>query len=192
MSRFLITAAAVAIVATVVTVPVFATGGGRAFQDTVALDRAVADFTGVATGRPGGARAAVDARLKLAQCPTVSLAWRTVAQDAVVVRCSGPEWRIFVPVIMPAGVSPMTGLVPVPGSPAPVAQRPAVQPPVIRRNDPVTIEAGSDGFSITREGIALGDAAPGGRFLVKVDGAKGPVQATAVSAGRATLPGWGE
>ena len=38
----------------------------------------------------------------------------------------------------------------------------------------------------------MGDAAPGGRFLVRVEGAKGPVQATAVAAGRATLPGWGE
>ena len=62
----------------------------------------------------------------------------------------------------------------------------------IRRNDPVMIEAGNDGFSITREGVAMGDAAPGGRFMVKVEGAKGPVQATAVAPGRATLPGWGE
>lgn len=183
MSRFLITAAAVAIGVTVVCAPAFAAG----FQDITALDRAVADFTGAPIGRTGGARSAVDARLKLAQCPTVSLAWRTVAQDAVVVRCSGPEWRIFVPVLMPAASS----AAPAPG-PGPVAARTAPQPPVIRRNDPVAIEAGSGGFSITREGIAMGDAAPGARFLVRVDGAKGPVQATAIAPGRATLPGWGE
>lgn len=162
--------------------PAFAAG----FQDTVALDRAVADFTGVAAGRTGGARTPVDARLKLAQCPTVALAWRTPAQDAVVVRCSGPEWRIFVPVIMPSSVAAP----PVAGA---ATNAPAVaQPPVIRRNDPVTIEAGSDGFTIAREGIAMGDAAEGARFLVRVEGAKGPVQATAVAPGRATLPGWGE
>lgn len=155
------------------------------FQDIAALDRAVADFTGVAVGRTGGARAAVDARLKLAQCPTVSLAWRTAAQDAVVVRCSGPDWRIFVPVLMPAGAAP-TVVAAAPGV-APVATA-----PVIRRNDPVTIEAGTGGFSITREGVALGDAAPGARFMVKVEGARGPVQATAVAPGRATLPGWGK
>ena len=64
--------------------------------------------------------------------------------------------------------------------------------PVIRRGDPVVIEAASNGFSITREGVAMGDAAPGGRFMVKVDDAKGPVQAIALESGRATLPGWGE
>lgn len=182
MSRFLLTVAAVAVVATVAAAPAFAAG----FQEIASLDRAVADFTGAPIGRTGGARAAVDARLKLAQCPTVSLAWRTVAQDAVMVRCSGPEWRIFVPVLMPASA--------VAAAPVAAAGRAPTmaQEPVIRRNDPVTIEAGSGGFSITREGVALGDAAPGARFLVKVEGAKGPVQATAVAAGRATLPGWGE
>lgn len=161
---------------------------GATFQDTTALDRAVADFTGAPIGRTGGARAAVDARLKLAQCPTVALAWRTPAQDAVVVRCSGPEWRIFVPVMMPAAQATV-----VPGVTAPRAAAAApAGPPVIRRNDPVTIEAGTAGFSITREGVALGDAAEGGRFLVRVEGAKGPVQATATAPGRATLPGWGE
>ena len=181
------TAAAIAVVATVAAAaaaPAFAAG----FQDIAALDRAVADFTGAPVGRTGGARAPVDARLKLAQCPTVSLAWRTVAQDAVVVRCSGPEWRIFVPVLMPAS-TPAAGVA---ATPVAAAVRAAPLEPVIRRNDPVTIEAGTDGFSITREGVAMGDAAPGARFMVKVEGAKGPVQATAVAAGRATLPGWGE
>jgi flagella basal body P-ring formation protein FlgA len=56
----------------------------------------------------------------------------------------------------------------------------------------VVIEAGSPGFSISRDGIAMGDAPPGGRFLVKVEDAKGPVQAIAVEAGHATLPGWTE
>lgn len=164
------------------TAPVQAAG----FQDTAALDRAVADFTGAPIGRTGGARAAVDARLKLAACPTVALAWRTAAQDAVVVRCSGPEWRIFVPVMMPAGQPAAIG------AGAPRTAPTLAGPPVIRRNDPVTIEAGTAGFSITREGVALGDAPAGGRFLVRVEGAKGPVQATAVAPGRATLPGWGE
>ena len=181
------TAAAIAVVATVAAAaaaPAFAAG----FQDTAALDRAVADFTGAPVGRTGGARTPIDARFKLAQCPTVSLAWRTVAQDAVVVRCSGPEWRIFVPVVMPAS-APAAGIA---AAPVAAAVRAAPAEPVIRRNDPVTIEAGTDGFSITREGVAMGDAAPGARFMVKVEGAKGPVQATAVAAGRATLPGWGE
>jgi len=156
------------------------------FQDTVAIDRAVAAFTGRSIGDAGGARSAVDVRLKLAACPMVSLSWRTPGQDAVVVTCTGPDWRIFVPVrtvFTPAAV---------PQPAAPVAAAPVKVAAVIKRGDPVTIAAGSPGFSITREGVAMADAAPGGRFLVKVDNAKAPVQAVAIESGRATLPGWTE
>jgi len=156
-----------------------------AFQDTAALDRAVTAFTAHATGEPGGARTGIDPRLRLAACPMVSMAWRTDAHDAVVVTCTGPEWRIFVPVVRPAGE---------PGVAATATLTPAASTvraaPVIKRGDPVLVEAGADGFSITREGIAMGDAAPGSRFLVRVDGTKQPVQAVATADGRATLPGW--
>lgn len=160
-----------------------AAGAAGPHQPTAALDRAVAAFTGHAVGEEGGARAAVDPRLRLAACPTVALSWRTPAEDAVVVSCAGPDWRIFVPVrrSAPAAVRPA-------GPTAPAAR--AKPEPVIRRGDPVVIEAGSPGFSISREGVAMGDAAPGGRFMVRVADARAPVQAVAVEGGRATLPGW--
>ena len=155
-----------------------------AFQDTAALDRAVTAFTAHAAGEPGGARAAVDSRLRLAACPMVSMSWRTEAHDAVVVTCTAPEWHIFVPVIRVAGA-------PV-GTPAAIAATPLASkgPPVIKRGDPVLVEANAEGFAITREGIAMGDAAPGARFLVRVEDTKQPVQAVATADGRATLPGW--
>lgn len=159
------------------------------FQDIGAIDRAVAAFTGQGVGHDGGARTAVDARLKLAACPMVSMAWRTENHDAVVVTCTGPEWRLFVPIktaaVAPRGPAP---LVITPGQSA-VSLRPVY---VIKRGDPVTISAGSEGFSITREGVAVGDAVVGGRFMVKVDDQKNPVQAVAIAAGSATLPGWTE
>lgn len=154
------------------------------FQDTVAIDRAVAAFTGKAIGEAGGARSVVDGRLKLASCPMVSMAWR--GHDSVVVTCTGPDWRIYVPVRTAAVAATA------PATAAPAAIAPIKVAAVIKRGDPVTIAAGSPGFSITREGIALADAPPGGRFLVKVDSAKAPVQAVAIESGRATLPGWTE
>jgi flagella basal body P-ring formation protein FlgA len=166
-----------------------AAGGAVAFQDIGGLDRAVAAFTSRPIGAEGGARTAIDSRLRLAQCSTVALAWRTEAHDAVVVSCSGPDWRIFVPVIRPASAPPPTAATTVV---RPVVGAAAKAEPVIRRGDPVVIEAGSPGFSISRDGIAMGDAPPGGRFLVKVEDAKGPVQAIAIEAGHATLPGWTE
>lgn len=155
------------------------------FQDTATLDRAVAAFTAQPIGVMGGARAPIDARLRLATCPTVSLSWRNDAHDAVVIACAGPSWRIFVPVIAPPRAA-------APAAAAPAAMAPMAAAPVIRRGDAVTIEAGSDGFSIAREGVAMGDAAPGARLMVKVDDTARPVQAVAVAQGRATLPGWPE
>lgn len=154
-----------------------------AYQDTATLDRAVAAFAGAPAGALGGPRAPVDPRLRLAVCPTLALSWRTAGKDAVVVSCPGPTWRIFVPV----NAVPVTAI-----TTATRAAPAARAEPVIRRGDPVTIEAGSDGFSITREGIAMADAAPGARLGVKVVGATQPVQAVALAGGRVTLPGWGE
>ena len=154
------------------------------YQDTPSIDRAVASFTAHGVGQEGGARTAVDARLRLAACPMVSLSWRTEAHDAVVVACSGPDWRLFVPVIRAAGAAPAATTA--------VAQASVRAAPVIRRGDPVLVEAGNDGFSVSREGIAMGDAAPGNRFLVRVADAKGPVQAVATADGRAVLPGWSQ
>ena len=157
-------------------------------QDTPALDRAVSSFTGHAIGEDGGARTAIDARLRLAACPTVAMSWRTDRHDAVVVECPGPAWRIFVPVI-----GAIAGTAPATAAPRVAAYTPPVKlDPVIKRGDPVTIEAGTAGFLISREGVALGDAPPGGRFMVRVDETRAPVQAVAVGTGRATLPGWAD
>ena len=156
-----------------------------AFQDTASLDRTVSAFTGRPLGAEGGARTPIDTRLRLAACPTVALSWRTEVHDAVVVSCAGPDWRIYVPVNMPVGAAAARV------QPAAYA-KPIKVDPVIRRGDPVVIEAGSTGFAISREGVALADAQPGARFLVRVDDARQPVQAVAVADGRATLPGWGK
>lgn len=156
------------------------------FQDTTAIDVAVAAFTGFRIGEEGGARAAVDQRLKLAACPLPQLDWRSGYQDAVVVTCDTPRWRIYVPIRL----APQTARAPVVAAAvAPLAPAPRAEP-VIKRGDPITVEVGTAGFSITRDGVAMGDAPAGGRLLVKVDPAKPPIQAVAIENGRATLPGW--
>lgn len=161
----------------------------RSFQSNDLIDTAVRQFTGRSIGQEGGAVAPVDARLKLAQCALPQLEWRTPAQDAVVVRCMSPVWRIFVPVKSAPGQAP--AVIAAAAAPSPVRAAP---PPraesVVKRGDPVTVEAGSAGFSITRDGIAAGNAPVGGRLLVKVDPSKPAIQAIAVEPGRVRLPGW--
>lgn len=156
--------------------------GAQDFQSTVVLDTIVAQFTGKSPGEQGGARTPVDKRLKLQTCAAPQLEWRSEAKDAVVVRCMAPAWRIFVPV----AAVPQPRAAPV--VPAQALVVPVKVAPVIRRGDPITVEAGAAGFSITRDGVAMGDAAPGARLMVKVDDKTPPIQAVALEAGRARLP----
>ena len=163
-----------------------ASASPAAFQSTDMLDRLVEQFAGAPIGMEGGARAPVDKRLKLAACDAPQLSWRSVAEDAVVIRCQGPQqWRVFVPVnALPKPVAPAVTAMPVPA-----VVKPAT---VIKRGDPVLIEAGAPGFSITREGLAVADAAAGARVMIKVDDKRPPVAAIALEPGRARLPGFGE
>jgi flagella basal body P-ring formation protein FlgA len=167
------------------TVLIATSAAAQTFQSTRMLDTAVAQFTGQAIGLEGGAIAAVDSRLKLAPCAMPQLEWRSPAQDTVVVRCMSPVWRIYVPVrAEPKPAAPLVAAAAVP-----VAAKPEI---VVKRGDPVMVEAGSAGFSITRDGVAMADAAAGARLMVKVDPKKPPIQAVAVEPGRVTLPGWSE
>ncbi len=164
-----------------------ALSGPAAFQSTETLDQLVERFAGAPIGAEGGARAAVDKRLKLAACDTPQLSWRSPAEDAVVIRCQGPQqWRVFVAINALPKAAPTAAAA---AAPAPVAAKPEL---VIRRGDPVMLEAGAAGFSITREGLAMADAAVGGRVLVKTDDKRPPVAAIALSPGRARLPGFGD
>lgn len=148
-----------------------------ASTDLALLDRAAEIFAGARLGEPGGPIAPIDKRLRLAGCgSSPEFTWRTEIHDSIVIRCPDAKgWRIFVNVRAPT---------------ASVQLAAAKAEPVIRRGDPVTLSAGQSGFSVTADAIAMGDAAPGGRVQVKVEGAKAPVQAIALEAGKATLPGW--
>jgi flagella basal body P-ring formation protein FlgA len=152
------------------------------FQSTTLIDKAVAGFTGHSIGETGGARTPVDTRLKLATCAMVSLNWRTDTHDSVVVTCPDPQWRIFVPMLMPASAPSAAA-----ATPAPVlAAKAAI---VIKRGDPVTVVAGDGAFSVTRDGIATTDAAAGARVLIRVQEGKPPIQAVAIEPGKAMIPG---
>ena len=142
----------------------------------------MAGFAGHSIGETGGARTAVDARLKLANCSMVSLNWRTDSHDSVVVTCPDPQWRIFVPMLMPASAPPAAA----PAAAPVLAAKLAI---VIKRGDPVTVVAGDGAFTVTRDGIATTDAAAGARVLIRVQEGKPPIQAVAVEPGKAMIPG---
>ena len=149
-----------------------------AATDLALLDRASEIFAGAALGTAGGPATPIDRRLKLADCAQSPMfSWRSERKDAIVIQCPDQGgWRIFVPIR--------------PAPQAMAAATPVKAEPVIRRGDPVMLSANSDGFSVSSNGVAMSDAAPGARFTVRIEGVKAPVQAIATDAGQASLPGW--
>jgi flagella basal body P-ring formation protein FlgA len=136
------------------------------FADPAAIDRAVAQFTGAEIGAPGGARAQIDRRLRLAHCPAdLALEWYGRAHDTVLVRCPEPGgWRLFVP--LTAGGSGQAG------------------PDVVGRGEVVTITVRGAGFTLSRQGEALEAGAVGEWIRVRPTDRRGdPLRAQVLRPG---------
>lgn len=118
----------------------------RGVTEPAAIDRAVAEFTGYATGAPGGARVATDPRLMLADCGgPLAVSWHTPARSAVQVDCPGPtSWRIFI------AVMPATGSAAAPRTQA-----------AVKRGDAITVMVRGRGFSVQQPGEAMQAGAVG-------------------------------
>lgn len=98
-----------------------------------------------------GARATVDPRLILPDCPAPQLDW--AGPGSVSVRCAAPAWQVFVPV---AGG----------GQAASVPVAAGFGAPLVRRGDRVVVEMGGEGWTVAIEGVADSDAR-GDRVTVK-------------------------
>lgn len=128
-----------------------------AAADLTEIDNAVARFTGLPLGTPGGAAMPVDRRLRLNPCRApLALGWYGTRRDTVEVACPVPGgWRLYVPLAV-------TGQ-----SSAPA--------PAIAKGDSVTITVSSDGFAVSQPGEAL-EAGPQGAWIkVRGLGASAPV-----------------
>ncbi len=128
-----------------------------AIADLNEIDRAVARFTGVPTGAPGGAAMPVDRRLRLAPCRVpLALGWYGTRRDTVEVTCPvAGGWRLYVPL---AGVA--VG---------------ASAAPLVARGDAVTITVSGDGFAVSQPGEALEAGGEGEWIKVRGVNPKAPV-----------------
>ena len=86
--------------ALVAPLPVWAAGG---MQDLDALERRLVIALGADIGAPGGPRAPIDRRMKLAACPTQAEIAPPM-QGAATIRCAPLGWRIRVPLV-PGGAA---------------------------------------------------------------------------------------
>ncbi len=124
--------------------------------DLAEVDRAVASFTGVLQGQPGGAALPVDRRLRLTPCrAALATGWYGARQDTVEVSCPMPGgWRLFVPL---AGMT-----------------RGEAAPPAITRGDAVSIAVSGDGFAVAQSGEALESGAVGTWIKVRTANPSAP------------------
>ncbi|MFO1255793.1 MAG: flagella basal body P-ring formation protein FlgA [Sphingomonadaceae bacterium] len=125
---------------------------GPAFAQTHAdlaeVDRAVAAFTGVPQGQPGGAALPVDRRLRLAPCRVpLATGWYGTRQDTVEVSCAAPGWKLYVPL---AG-----------------AGRAEAAAAAVTRGDAVSIAISGEGFTVAQSGEALESGAVGAWIKVR-------------------------
>lgn len=144
-----------------------------AFHDLVAIDAAVAAFTGAGIGVPGGANLPVDRRMRLAPCRSpLALSWYGARQDNVLVQCpDAGGWRLFV------AVSGNTRQ----GAAAPT-------PPAVARGEAVTIAVSGEGFSVSQSGEAM-EAGPVGAWIrVRTSARATPIRAQIARPGLVVVP----
>ncbi|WP_088306653.1 flagella basal body P-ring formation protein FlgA [Novosphingobium sp. B 225] len=114
--------------------------------DLAAIDQAVANFTGLPLGSPGGAAAPVDRRLRLGSCGVpLALSWYGSRNDSVQVDCPvAGGWRLYVPIASRGAATPA--------------------PAAIAKGDAISISVSGDGFAVAQPGEAL-ESGPVGAWI---------------------------
>lgn len=159
------------------------------FENLDRIDGLVSMTVGANIGEPGGAIAQVDRRLRLAACPKVPEISGPMF-GAAIVTCEPLGWRIRVP-LKPggeAGVAQPVAMQNVRMVARPTAAK--AQDVVVRRGDPVVLQAGGAAFMATREMIADEDGAVGQMIRVRADKKADPVVAQVVESGIVRAPGF--
>lgn len=119
----------------------------------------------IAAEAAGGATRPIDRRIRLARCAEPVIA-DPPALGAVALRCASRGWRLRVVVVAAARTEN-----------------------VVRRGDAVELAAGSDGFSVTTQAIALDDGGIGQPVRVKTSTGAAPVSARVTGAGAVSIGG---
>ena len=155
------------------------------FENLDRIDSLVAMTVGANLGEPGGPRAPVDRRLRLAACPTTPSVEGPVF-GAAMVKCEALGWRIRVPLVAGAAAA-ASGPVPRYAS---AAARPAQKEAVVKKGDPVQLTDGNSSFEVSRVMIADEDGAIGETIRVREDKRSTPIFAQVVDMGIVRIPGF--
>lgn len=156
-----------------------ACAAAQSFENLDNLDRQVAASLGAGIGEPGGARAPIDRRLRLAPCPGPAVVGPP-SLGAVSVSCAARGWRIRVPLVAAAASAERA------------VARPAPRraEPVVRRGDQVAVIVRATNFTVSALGTAEQDGAPGDRIRVRMERRNPPLIGEVTEDGRVALPGF--
>jgi len=124
------------------------TGSAKELQSLDALDSELANFLNKNRNQIGGAKVAIDRRLKLQRCPA-PIEFGKIQNRIATIRCPLLGWRITVP--LNVNNSRIVG--------------PSSTANVVKRGEPVTLLVRKLGFSISRQMLAdrsgkIGDVIP--------------------------------
>lgn len=158
------------------------------FENLDRIDSLVAMTVGANLGEPGGARAPVDRRLRLAACPAMP-GVEGPTFGAAIVRCDALGWRIRVPLVAgaTAAVAPSA-----PAARYAPAAHAVSKEAVVKKGDPVQLTAGNALFEVSRLMIADEDGAIGDTIRVREDRKSTPVMAKIVAMGVVRIPGFND
>jgi flagellar basal body P-ring formation protein FlgA len=152
----------------------------QSFQSIDAIEEQVVASLGAGIGEPGGPARPIDRRLKLSACPAPIIV-EPVQLGAAVVRCQAIGWRIRVPVMGEAAAAEAS---------APSVARAARAQPIIRRGDPVSLVVVTGSFTVSRQGVADQDGAPGDRIRVRTEPRAAPLVGQVLPDGRVAMGGF--
>jgi flagella basal body P-ring formation protein FlgA len=159
------------------------TAAQQKFENLDRLDSLVAMTVGANLGQPGGPASPIDRRLHLAACPQTPSVDGPVF-GAAIVKCEPLGWRIRV-ALVPGGAA-AAAVAPV----GRTALAPVARQAVVKRGDPVQLQAGNQFFSVSRPMVADEDGALGEMIRVREDKKSAPVIAQVVEMGIVRVPGF--
>ncbi|MEH6758252.1 MAG: flagella basal body P-ring formation protein FlgA [Parasphingorhabdus sp.] len=143
----------------------------QSVESLPALEEQLAQFLGKSQGEVGGARQAIDGRLRLKKCPQLPEIEKR-DEGMAVIRCEPLNWRISIALVKQAAS----------GSSSAKSQV------VIKRGQPVLLIVRKDGFLVSRQMEADRNGGLGDIIPVRANRKSPPIMAEIIGEGRVSLP----
>lgn len=135
-----------------------------------ALEQKLQQFLGKGQGDPGGARHAIDRRLKLKKCPEAPVLEKR-NESLAMIHCAPLDWRISVPLVR-----------------SEEGRHGSASQEMVKRGQTIMLVVQKNGFEISRQMQADRSGGLGDIIPVRTTRRARPIMAEIIGEGRVTLP----